>query len=270
MIWKNVLSTMIQPRLQSSPLGRWISKTHQIWPATASYSNKFVHYYDQFYEITKVSRRSNYALTSKTAECQLAVDVIPTANGLQLVDVGSTYSLPPPPIRLNTAWQFYNNAAKWQKKNWGLAPITEDILSTIADELQNNNLSCAGDGSVLFGRAAHAWCIFRKSDFFIVISGSADVYGGYRDTNFIRPESFGCIAALSLLHLVASSIETTLASVTYYVDNDTTVKSSERTFIHDVARLFGKRHRYNDRNKSHYKKIKNKHESRARPWSSGH
>ena len=61
------------------------------------------------------------------------------------------------------------------------------------------------------------------------------MYGDNRDTNSLRPESFGCIAFLSLLDLVASSIETTSVSVTYYVDNDTTVKNSERTFIHDMA-----------------------------------
>ena len=129
----------------------------------------------------------------------------------------------------------FQNAPTWQRKNWGTSPITKDTLSIIADELRNNNILCAGDGSVLFGRAAHAWRIFGKSDYKIILSGSADVYGNYVDTNSLRPESFGCIADLSIIHLVSSSLPNIEAPVTYFCDNDRTVPNSARPFLHDIS-----------------------------------
>lgn len=40
--------------------------------------------------------------------------------------------------------------------------------------------------------------------------------------------------------IVALSIENITASVTYYFDNDTTDKSSERKFFHDMASVLEK------------------------------
>lgn len=189
------------------------------------------------YKRENKSRRSTYRQTNMKVECSLNADIDKSSNGIRMIASGTVCSPTVIEYRPKTAWEFYQNAPPWQKKNWGNAPITEVIINQLQRELTNDYLDCSGDGSVLHGRAAHAWCIFKKSDHKIIISGSASVYGEYRDTNSLRPESFGCIAAFSLLHLISSSMEEVSANVTYHVDNDTTVTNSKRTFLHDTTRL---------------------------------
>ena len=85
------------------------------------------------------------------------------------------------------------------------------------------------------GSAAHAWYIFTKDKYDIILRGSADVYGDKSDINSLRPESFGCIAAFTIIHLVSSTIPNLDENFTYFTDSDNTVLNSIRTFLHDTA-----------------------------------
>ena len=164
-IWRNILLTIIAPTLQTSPLGAWKAKSHQLWPAKVSYTNKYIHTDNKMYVLEKASRRNVYAESNHQVECSLLADITYHNNTISLIGSGLPYHDPPPPPPLTTAWEFFQSAPTWQKKNWDAAPITKTTLNIIADELKNDNILCAGDGSVLYGRAAHAWCIFRKSDY---------------------------------------------------------------------------------------------------------
>ena len=130
---------------------------------------------------------------------------------------------------------FFGAAPKWQKFNWGNAPITRSTIHRISEELINDDISCAGDGLVLFGKATYAWCIFTKYRYEIIVRGSADVFDDKTDDNSLRPESFGCIAAFSLIHLISSTLHPIEASVTYFTDTDDTVLNSKRQFLHDAV-----------------------------------
>ena len=61
------------------------------------------------------------------------------------------------------------------------------------------------------------------------------MYGDKLDVNSLRPESFGCIAAFSLIHIISSTLPAVKANVTYYTDSDNTVLNSKRTFLHDTV-----------------------------------
>ena len=56
-----------------------------------------------------------------------------------------------------------------------------------------------------------------------------------RDINSLRPETFGCIAAFSLLNMVAATIPNISTNVTYFTDSDNTILNSKRQHVHDVA-----------------------------------
>ena len=85
------------------------------------------------------------------------------------------------------------------------------------------------------GRVAHAWGIFRKNDYELIHTESADVGGDPRDVNSLRPETFGCIAAFSLLNMIAATIPNISVNVTYYTDSINTILYSKRQHVHDVA-----------------------------------
>ena len=152
-----------------------------------------------------------------------------------LLSSGTIYNPLPIPLPPTTAWDYICAAPTWQKQSLGAAPLTRDLIEQITTELCNNNISCADDGSILFGRAAHAWCILKKESFDILLRGSADVYGDKLDVNSLRPESCGCIAAFSLIHIISSTIPDIEANVTYFTNSDNAVLNSKRNFLHDTA-----------------------------------
>lgn len=56
------------------------------------------------------------------------------------------------------------------------------------------------------GRAAHAWCVFRKDTYEVLLRGTGTVYGDYDHTTSMRPETISSIAAGTFLHMIASTI----------------------------------------------------------------
>lgn len=92
-------------------------------------------------------------------------------------------SVKPPPVTEP------NKAPKWQNQIWGNAAITEEKIQEIEENLVNDNINCAGDGSVKRDRAAHASCVFRKDNHEILLRGSATVNGDYDHTTLMRPET---------------------------------------------------------------------------------
>ena len=135
----------------------------------------------------------------------------------------------------NTAWDYYNSAPAWQKQIWGTAQITKEKLEEITKHLLDDNIDCAGDGSVKRGRAAQAWCIFRKDTYEILLKGTATVNGDYDHTTSLRPETISCVAAGSLLNLITASHSSVDATVTFFSDNESSVINSARTLLHDIG-----------------------------------
>lgn len=75
-IWKNIVITIIQPILQTSPLEAWTSQTHQVWHTTISCSHTILHANNKYHSLTKSSRRAKYEPTAQQLPCDLNVDVI--------------------------------------------------------------------------------------------------------------------------------------------------------------------------------------------------
>ena len=51
----------------------------------------------------------------------------------------------------------------------------------------------------------------------------------------MRPETVSSIAAGSFFNLIASTIPNLQASVTFYSNNEATVKNGQRTLIHEIG-----------------------------------
>ena len=96
----------------------------------------------------------------------------------------------------------------------------------------NDNIITAGDGSVNKGRVAHSWCIARKSDFNIIVQGAGPTDGNPTTLTLVRPETIGCIAVSSLLHLICSALLITTKIVPYYTDSEVLITNNANKHWH--------------------------------------
>ena len=103
------------------------------------------------------TRSAKYLPTAQIVPCDIPADIVKQGNTFLLLGSKAHAPLPPPSNPPTTAWEFYMQAPKWQKQIWGNANITREVVSSIEEHLLNDNINCAGDGSVKRGRAAHAW-----------------------------------------------------------------------------------------------------------------
>ena len=97
----------------------------------------------------------------------------------------------------------FQNAPHWQRKIWGTAEVTEEVMETIQTELMKDNINAGGDGSVNRGFGAQALCIFKKDTFEILLKGASVVRGHSETTASMRPETVSSIAAGSFLNLIS-------------------------------------------------------------------
>ena len=94
------------------------------------------------------TRSSKFLPTSIIRDCSYPADIVKQGDSVLLLGSHApsiTPTLAPEP---KTAWNFYLKAPKWQKQIWGDAAITEAKIQEIEEHLLNDNINCAGDGSV--------------------------------------------------------------------------------------------------------------------------
>ena len=115
---------------------------------------------------------------------------------------------------------------------WGTAEIDEAVLNIVIFNLSNDNIITVGDGSVNRGRASHSRCIARKSDFHIILQGAGPSDGNPSTLTSVRPETIGCIAVSSLLHLICTATHISDKSVPHYTDCDALVSNSSSKHWH--------------------------------------
>ena len=133
---------------------------------------------EQHYKIEgPTSRRTKYRKIASSFPCDLDADLLVENDCVYLIASGIRTDCSSLPFEPSTLQEFYQRAPKWQKENCGQEPIPLEVLEIIKKELTADNISCAGDGSDLLGRAAHAWGVFRKNDYEMIYTGSADIWG---------------------------------------------------------------------------------------------
>lgn len=112
-IWAYILNTIVQPRLQASPLGSWVAETHQTWLSTISYSHQIISFNNKYHKLKRASRTPTFAPTVGTYPCPLNADILVRNNELVLLSSGTTYNPLPPPLPPSTAWEFICAAPTW-------------------------------------------------------------------------------------------------------------------------------------------------------------
>jgi len=234
-VWRSLLSTFIQPKLRSNPLCIHRPFGHQTLNTFASSNHMYILWNGNRYRKHGTTRSSTYLPTNENVECNEYADIDTRGNNLILLGSSKHKQNTPQIHASKTAWDYFQRAPQWQKQIWGNAPITKDTISTIESHLLNDNISCAGDGSVKRGKAAHAWCVFRKDTYEILLKGTATVNGDYDHITSLRPETISCVAAGSFLNMIAAANDQVDSSVTFYSDNESAVINSSRTLIHDVG-----------------------------------
>lgn len=235
-VWNTILQTYIIPKIRNTPIGNYLRSPHQTWKTKATLDGLFIHDGSCTYKKFSRTRRSKYIPTSETIDCQMSADIVFNNNEPVLLGSKDTTGL----INTNqmhqgTAWEYYQQAPKWQKLLWGNIDLTPEKLSEIITHFSNNNINAAGDGSVKRGKAAQAWCLFRKDTYEILLEGVATVNGDPDHITSMRPETISSIAAGSFLNLIASTLDHLTSDVTFFSDNEATVINSARTLLHDVG-----------------------------------
>ena len=115
------------------------------------------------------------------------------------------------------------------------AVITPTIITTIKQQLANDNIIAAGDGSVKHRKGAQAWSIFRKDTHEISLRGALIVIGDPLTMTSMRPETVSSIAAGTFLNMIAQPLQDLNAHVIFYSDSESIVKNSQRSSPHDVG-----------------------------------
>ena len=234
-IWRTLMSTYIQPKLRNTPLDLNRSLGHQTWTTFTSHDSQYINFNGIMYRKHGATRSSNYLPTTQTVECCNPADIIVQNEAIMLLGHRPTIHEQHDPQPALTAWDFYTRAPRWQKQIWGNAPITKQVINDIEKHMMDDNINCAGDGSIKRGKAAHAWCIFRKDTHEILLKGTATVNGDYDHITSLRPETISCIAAGSFLNLIAAQHERVESHITFYSDNKAAVTNSARTNLHDIG-----------------------------------
>ena len=88
--WKNILRTIIQPRLETSPLGNWIGVTHQTWTSMTTYTQNLITENSIVYKRIEGGRRNRYEQSDEELECTLLADVTYDGDKIHLVACGTT------------------------------------------------------------------------------------------------------------------------------------------------------------------------------------
>lgn len=235
-VWNSLLRSYIYPKLQHAPIGRYHTDSHQIWTTFSSADGEFVNDGTSRYQRSSRTRSAKYLPTAMNHECNHSADIFSSNNEVTLLGHAITTATTMDNQHEPTAWGYYLKAPKWQKNLWGNIDITEESIELIRDHLLNDNINAAGDRSVKRGKAAQAWCLFRKDTHEILLRGVAPVHGDYDHMTSMRPETVSSIAAGTFINLIASTIPpSTIPTITFFSDNEAAVVNSQRTHLHDIG-----------------------------------
>ena len=170
--------------------------------------------------------------------CHIPADIICHHNGsINLVGT-ELMSITAPHEPDGNVYDYVARAPKWQRRIWGTANVNDDSISLLIIHMINDNVVAAGDGSVREGRASHGWSLVRKDDYSPIIEGAGPTYGNPNFLTSIRPETSACIAASTLLHLVASAEQLYEATVPFFTDSLSVVQHADILHWHKTKHIY--------------------------------
>jgi len=154
------------------------------------------------YAKTTLTRSGKYSVINEYTESSVPCDVI-RINEDVIQYIGSDYKSPCPKEEERPDEDVFENICDWRKRNWGNAKVMPRVVNTCKKLLRDNNLVACCDGSVNYGRAAHAWGLACKRKKGLFFSGSAPVDGHTDVLNSTRAEILGIIACVTFIQWIS-------------------------------------------------------------------
>ena len=213
--WRTILKNYIEPKLQSRPLGRWINTTHQIWDAHVSEDGSTLQYKDKYFKL-RMRDRVFSTQTQPQVECILPVDIYRRHGGYKIASLIQ--------VTIPQVVNEVNIQLAWETRNMGTISFATQVKEKIVEEMKKNNIVAASDGSVLYGLAAHSYCIAMKDTNTIIASAVAPVDGKKSTMTSFRPEAMGALAIIQYLELISEEYEIDGVEIPIYIDNAETIQ----------------------------------------------
>lgn len=228
-LWKYTLQTIILPKLQSQPLGRWVRPGHQTWEYTTNVTKDFITHDCTTYFPNHHLRRPLYTRSSSFSRGTWVADVIKYDNDTyQCISNAYIPANDEQVVEERSLIESYENITDWRKRNWGVQNLTMDKILTLRRHLSNNNVSAACDGSVNGTKAAHAWCLFETDSGKIILQGQAPVDGLIENMTSTRTEIMSILAVLTFLAWYKKTYFKFSSQIVIHSDSASAIQLSEK------------------------------------------
>ena len=180
-----ILRQVIEPQLQSTPLGKWKDVGHQRLQWYRNEDDSTVINWNEYRDLDE-SKKIEY----RSVECDEVKKIV---IGDQNIEKD------PSNIVTDKIEKDIMNSPQWMKNMWRGNKFEPKVLRDIVEKLNANKLCIAGDGSVRDQLGSYAWCMTLKGreDPFLRVKGPKD--GLRHHMRALRAESTHVLASIALI-----------------------------------------------------------------------
>ena len=193
-IWQIILKSLILPRLQANPLGKWLRMSHIVGSPVIVDDKASIEMYEQ--QQNKPTLKDFNVTSPKFANLVQAIQ------------------------------QKIKDSPKWLRLLWGSSKLSHRTIYQIIRNVLRDDLVIATDASVKYGRAAHVFCFARGRKGIVLFSTGSKVPGPIKFMTSYRAEMVSIMSAISLIDLVLTTAGITSHPITVYTDSETSITTS--------------------------------------------
>ena len=196
-LFQSVMVNIIAPKLQSNPLGKWISQGHQRWQ-----------YFENNNIVKYVKYKKQYIHEGETSLDDRIYPVdVNDRNGKILGRAPNVYDEDENQSECTSAYKSLMEAPEWMKRTWGSIPVTEQNLQHVLTAIEKNDLTGGGDGSVKYGIGSHAWEFSKDKTNETICQGAGPVDGTRETMCSFRAEATHLVAMVSILNRIQKFVK---------------------------------------------------------------
>ena len=195
---------VIEPQLQSTPLGRWIDRGHNHLMKYVSSSTGGI-----------ISNSEYEALGEKDQVQYIPVEIDMNNDkvlGRQYIDNRVEEPC------AETIENVIDKSPQWMKNIWRGNHMSDDKLRKILDMLEKDDLCVAGDGSVRDQLGSYAWCVARKSMETPTFTFKGPVDGHRHHMRALRAESTHVLASIAMICRLEKFVQREKIKIPIYTD----------------------------------------------------
>ena len=201
--FRMVLKQVVVPQMQSTPLGRWIGAGHQRFHYYNENTRKVISY-KQFMEMTDAEKLEFVHVdycdeTKKLLGHQKIHDKIVEEQEAKLEDIITT-------------------SPRWMRNLWRGSEIKVHQLQQMLNQLNQDDVSVAGDGSVRDQLGSFAWYMASQISERSFYTGTGPVDGHMHHMKALRAESTHVLASVALLCQLEQFTSKTSVTIPIYTD----------------------------------------------------